>query len=173
MHNCYREHILKFNWKIQTIILCGLHIWIGRKEGHFCLMTHSTHFIYGYMASDIWLRTILIVKKETSCRHIGYSFRLIGNNRCFICNISQTGYHSLCYTSREALAGTSKMVQWVHHEVLIQWHITPLVKALQWSSISFLFQETFMVLCVCLCVYFYACVCVCVCVIIIIIIIYY
>ena len=30
----------------------------------FYLMTHSTHFIYGYMASDIWLRTILIVRKE-------------------------------------------------------------------------------------------------------------
>ena len=28
------------------------------------------------MASDIWLRTILIVRKETRCRHIGYSFRL-------------------------------------------------------------------------------------------------
>ena len=28
------------------------------------LKTHSTHFIYGYMASDIWLRTILIVRKE-------------------------------------------------------------------------------------------------------------
>ena len=27
----------------------------------FYLTTHSTHFIYGYMASDIWLRTILIV----------------------------------------------------------------------------------------------------------------
>ena len=25
----------------------------GRKE-MFYLMTHSTHFIYGYMASDIW-----------------------------------------------------------------------------------------------------------------------
>ena len=25
----------------------------GRKE-MFCLMTHSTHFIYGYMASYIW-----------------------------------------------------------------------------------------------------------------------
>ena len=25
----------------------------------FYLTTHSTHFIYGYMASDIWLRTIL------------------------------------------------------------------------------------------------------------------
>ena len=28
------------------------------------------------MASDIWLRTILIVRKEACCRHIGYSFRL-------------------------------------------------------------------------------------------------
>ena len=27
----------------------------------FYLTTHSTHFIYGYMASDIWLRTIQIV----------------------------------------------------------------------------------------------------------------
>ena len=42
----------------------------------FYLMTHSTHFIYGYMALDLWLRTILIVRKETLCRHIGYSLRL-------------------------------------------------------------------------------------------------
>ena len=42
----------------------------------FYLTTHSTHFIYGYIASDIWLRTILIVRKKTRCRHIGYSFRL-------------------------------------------------------------------------------------------------
>ena len=47
-----------------------------RKEGNVYLTMHSTHFIYCYMASDIWLRTILIVRKETSCRHIGYSFRL-------------------------------------------------------------------------------------------------
>ena len=40
----------------------------------FYLTTHSTHFIYGYMASDIWLRTILIVRKETRCCHIGYSY---------------------------------------------------------------------------------------------------
>ena len=45
----------------------------GRKE-MFYLTTHSTHFIYGYKASDIWLRTILIVRKETRCRHIGYSY---------------------------------------------------------------------------------------------------
>ena len=30
----------------------------------FYLTTHSTHFIYGYMASDIWLRTILIVRRK-------------------------------------------------------------------------------------------------------------
>ena len=37
------------------------------KEGRKCcyLTTPSTHFIYGYMASDIWLRIILIVRKAT------------------------------------------------------------------------------------------------------------
>ena len=35
----------------------------GERE-MFYLMIHSTHFIYGYVASDIWLRTILIVRKE-------------------------------------------------------------------------------------------------------------
>ena len=35
-----------------------------REREMFYLTTHSTHFIYGYMASDIWLRTILIVRKE-------------------------------------------------------------------------------------------------------------
>ena len=48
-------------------------VWVSEM---FYLTTHSTHFIYGYMASDIWLRTILIVRKETHCRHIGYSYRL-------------------------------------------------------------------------------------------------
>ena len=36
----------------------------------FYLTTHSTHFIYGYMASDIWLRTILIVRKELRERNV-------------------------------------------------------------------------------------------------------
>ena len=70
------------------IVRCGMiFVWHGnydmvdcfgreREREMFYLTTHSTHFIYGYMASDIWLRTILIVRKETRCRHIGYSFRL-------------------------------------------------------------------------------------------------
>ena len=40
------------------------------------LTTHSTHFIDGYMASDIWYRTTQIVRKETRCRHMGCSLRL-------------------------------------------------------------------------------------------------
>ena len=30
----------------------------------FYLTTHSTHFIYGYMASDIWLRTTQIARER-------------------------------------------------------------------------------------------------------------
>ena len=48
---------------------------IKTTQGH-PVNKHSTHFIYGYMASDIWQRTIQIAREETRCRHIGYSFRL-------------------------------------------------------------------------------------------------
>ena len=45
----------------------------------FYLTTHSTHFSYSYMASDIWYRTTKNVRKETSCHHImGYSLQLAG-----------------------------------------------------------------------------------------------
>ena len=71
----------------------------------FYLTTHSTHFIYGYMASDIWLRTILIVRKETRCRHIGYSYRLTTRVLLYAPSHRQDSTcHSLCYTSRGALA---------------------------------------------------------------------
>ena len=63
----------------------------GTKE-MFYLTTHSTHFIFGYMASDIWLRTILIARKETCWRHMGYCFRLTARVS-FICTIPQTGQH--------------------------------------------------------------------------------
>ena len=78
----------------------------GRKEV-FYLTTHSTHFSYGYIASDIWLRTILIVRKETRCRHICYSYRLTARVLLYAPSHRQDNtYHGLCYTSRVALAGT-------------------------------------------------------------------
>ena len=77
-----------------------------RGRNFFYLTTHSTHFIYGYMASDIWLRIILIVRKETRCRHIGYSYRLTARVLLYASSHRQDStYHGLCYTSRGALAG--------------------------------------------------------------------
>ena len=97
----------------------------GRKE-MFYLTTHSTHFIYGYMASDIWLRTILIVRKETRCRHIGYSFRLAARVLLYAPPHRQDStYHGLCYTSRGALAGTRNSSMGSPHEGSIRRTIAP------------------------------------------------
>ena len=83
---------------------------IYQQEGNkkmFYLTTHSIHFIYGYMASDTWLRTIPILRKKTRCRHIGYSFRLTARVLLYAPSHRQDSkYHGLCYTSRGALAGT-------------------------------------------------------------------
>ena len=72
----------------------------------FYLTTHSKHFIYGYMASDIWLRTIQIAREETRCRNMNYSFRLAARVLLYAPSHRQDcTYHDLCYTSRGALAG--------------------------------------------------------------------
>ena len=61
---------------------------IGRKE-MFYLMTHSTHFIYGYMASDM--------VKDHSDSEKGNLLPphrllfLINSKSSFICTIPQTG----------------------------------------------------------------------------------
>ena len=80
---------------------------LQRDREMFYLTTHSTHFIHGYMASDIWLKTILIVRKETRCRHIGYCYRLTARVLLYAPSHRQDNtYHGLCYTSSGALAGT-------------------------------------------------------------------
>ena len=64
-----------------------------REREMFYLTTHSTHFIYGYMASDIW--------------YIGYSYRLTARVILYAPSHREDNtYHGLCYTSRGALAGT-------------------------------------------------------------------
>ena len=96
------------------------------REKMFYLTTHSTHFIYGYMASDIWLRTILIVRKETRCPHIGYSYRLTARVLLYAPSHRQDNtYHGLCYTSRGALAGTRNSSMGPPHEGLIRRSIAP------------------------------------------------
>ena len=96
-----------------------LHCHHGRRKEMFYLTMHSTHFIYGYMASDIWLRTILIVRKGNPLPPHRLLFP-INSKVFFICTIPQTGYgstyHSLCYTSRGALAGTRNSSMGPPHE---------------------------------------------------------
>ena len=68
-------------------------------------------------ASDIWLRTILIVRKETRCRHIGYSYRLTARVLLYAPSHRQDNtYHGLYYTSRGALAGTRNSSMGSPHE---------------------------------------------------------
>ena len=100
------------------------------------LTTHSTHFIYGYMASDMWLRTILIVRKETRCRHIGYSYRLTARVLLYAPSHRQNNtYHGLCYTSRGALAGTRNSSMGPPHEGSIRRPIAPWANALPLSYV--------------------------------------
>ena len=71
----------------------------------FYLTTHSTHFIYSYMASDM-------VKDHSGSEsgnpgHMGYSFRLAARVLLYASSHGQNNtYDGLCYTSRGALAGT-------------------------------------------------------------------
>ena len=96
---CFRHH------QVRSIQLVHTPVSRSRKE-MFYLTTHSTHFIYGYMASDIWSRTTQTVREETRCRHMGYSFRLAARVLLYASSHRQDNtYHGLCYTSRGALAG--------------------------------------------------------------------
>ena len=107
-----------------------------RERELFYLMTHSTHFIYGYMASDIWLRTILIVRKETRCLHIGYSYWLTARVLLYAPSHRQDNtYHSLCYTSRGALAGMKNSSMGPPHEGLMRRTFAPWANALPLSYV--------------------------------------
>ena len=105
----------------------------------FYLMTHSTHFIYGYMASDIWLRTILIVRKETRFCHIGYSYRLTARVLLYAPSHRQDNtYHGLCYTSRGALAGMRNSSMGSPHEGSIRRPTAPWANTLPLSYVPLL-----------------------------------
>ena len=52
----------------------------GKRKEMFYLMTHSIHFIYGYMAMGIWLRIIHINRYETRSNE----WMKNGRKKCFI-----------------------------------------------------------------------------------------
>ena len=137
-----KEGNVLFNDALNTLYLrlygVGHMVKEGRKD-MFYLQTHSTHFIYSYMASDIWLRTILIVRKETRCRHIGYSYRLTARFLLYAPSHRQDNtYHGLCYTSRGALVGTRNSWMGPPHEGSIRRPIAPRANALPLSYVPLL-----------------------------------
>ena len=86
--------------------------WTRTNDKNVYLMTHSTHFFYGYMASDIWQRNFQIAREETHCRHYtGYYYRLAARDLLYApSHLQDSTYHGLCYTSRGPLAGTKKYI---------------------------------------------------------------
>ena len=98
-HHISVQHEIPENCREMCVCVCGL-TFCEREKEMLYLTTHSTHFIYGYIASDIWLRTVLIVKKETHCRHIGYSYRLIARVILYAPSHRQDNtYHGLLHQS--------------------------------------------------------------------------
>ena len=83
----------------------------------FYLTTHSTHFIYGYIASDM-VKTIRIAREETWTTQIS-------SKGSFIFIIPQTGipYHGLRYTSRGTLP--KLYIVRFHHEGSIRRSVAP------------------------------------------------
>ena len=77
----------------------------------FYLTTHSTHFIYCYMTSDIWLRTILIVREYI------YKWRLwliIGKKRIInICEKKSNSFACFCKLKWSGYINT-----FIHHSSL-------------------------------------------------------
>ena len=67
--------------------------------------------------------TIMIARKETRCRHIGYSCRLAARVLLYAPSHRQDStYHGICYTSRGALAGTRNSSMGPPREIVLTTH---------------------------------------------------
>ena len=79
----------------------------GRKEGNVLFNdTLNTFYLRLYGVRHM-VKDIQIAREETRCHNMGYSFRLVATVLLYAPSHRQDNtYHSLCYTSRGALAGT-------------------------------------------------------------------
>ena len=101
---------------------------VSRKEGNVLFNDALNTFylrLYGVRLS------ILIVRKETRCRHMGYSFRLTARVLLYAPSHRQDStYHGICDTSRRVLAGTRNSSMGSPHEGSIRRPIAPWANAL-------------------------------------------
>ena len=76
-----------------------------------------------------------IVREETQCRHMGYSFRLAARVLLYASSHRQdNAYHCLCYTSRGALVGMRRTEQRLMSESSRCWCPVVYVLALMGSQ---------------------------------------
>ena len=87
----------------------------------FYLTSHSTYFILWLYGIGHMIKDHKIVREETHCHLIGYSFRLAARVLSYASSHRQDNkYHNLYYTSRGALAGTRNSSMGSPHEGSIQ-----------------------------------------------------
>ena len=99
---------------------CYLMLPITKGNEMFYLMTHSTYFIYRYMTSDMVKNHLYSEKGNPLLPLHGLLFSISSKGLLYAPFHRQDNtYHSLCYTSRGALAGTR------NSSVDLPWGIDP------------------------------------------------
>ena len=110
-----------------------MHLQIHHNRKRNVLFNDALNTFYLWLYS---VRYMVIVRKETCCRHIGYSYRLTARVLLYAPSHRQDNtYHGLCYTSRGALAGTRNSSMGPPHEGSILRPITPWANALPLSYV--------------------------------------
>ena len=98
-NNTFNTFLINWNIGIRnTAMTQKAHVaqWQEERKEMFYLMTHSIHFIYGYMVSDIWQRTTQKARGKLPPPH----------GLLFAISRQDNTYNGLCYTSRGELAWT-------------------------------------------------------------------
>ena len=114
------KHLESRHWKDDVFNFFDSHIrelQVSSKErDFFYLTTHSTHFIYGYMASDIWLRTIVIVTREKGNPLPPLRLLLSINSKgSLLCTIPHRITHTMAFVTPVVEHWQEREIaQWVH-----------------------------------------------------------
>ena len=91
----------------------------------FYLTTHSTHFIYGYMASDMWYRTTQIAREEMLPPH-GLLFAISSKGYFYMHHPIDRITHAMAFVTPVVEHWLERdIAQCVHHEGSIQRPIAP------------------------------------------------
>ena len=114
-----------------------LHNWCNKKEENVLSKNAlNTFYLRLYGVRHMVLSTTQIVREETHCRHMGYSFRLTARVLLYAPSHRQDNtYHGLCYTSHGALAGTRNSSIGPPHEGSMRRPIAPWANALPLSYV--------------------------------------